>query len=391
MKILLTTDWYAPAINGVVTSVQNLRRGLEERGHEVRVLTLSGEPHSYEKSGVVYMGSVNMKAVYPGARLKIARGKKWMRELIQWQPDIVHSNCEFSTFRCARRIAEERKIPLVHTYHTVYEQYTHYLLPSEAWGRKMARALSRYIAARTDCLIAPTGKVEHMLSGYGITTPIRVIPTGIEQEKFSRVENREKAAALRKKLYISKDETVLLFLGRLAKEKNCGELLRAVAGCGDNKVKLLLVGDGPYRESLERQARELEIGRQVIFTGMVPPEEVDIYYQAGDLFVSASYSETQGLTYLEALSAGLPMLCRRDECLKGVLLDGVNGWQYDSFPDFIQKLRLFFASPAQREALRLGAARTGRLFSVASFARSMEQVYEELILKKSFLDRGISA
>lgn len=136
MKILLTTDWFTPAVNGVVTSVLNLRRGLEGRGHEVRVLTLSRSASSYVRDGVYYLRSMGVGAVYPKARLGVPLQKKLVKELVTWGPDIVHSNCEFSTFPAACHIAEKANAPLFHTYHTVYENYTHYFSPSQAWGKK---------------------------------------------------------------------------------------------------------------------------------------------------------------------------------------------------------------------------------------------------------------
>ena len=115
MKILITTDWYTPAVNGVVTSVKNLQRELERRGHEVRILTLSQSLHSWSRDGVTAIGSVNAGRIYPGARLRTAMAGRWVRELMDWRPDVIHSQCEFSTFFLARRIAEELDVPLVHT------------------------------------------------------------------------------------------------------------------------------------------------------------------------------------------------------------------------------------------------------------------------------------
>ncbi len=110
MKVLITTDWYKPAINGVVTSVCNLREELQQRGHEVKILTLSRTARSYEEEGVIYMGSVNAGYIYPGARLRVSPGRELYRGIIEWNPDIVHSQCEFSTFFMAKKIAEECKI-----------------------------------------------------------------------------------------------------------------------------------------------------------------------------------------------------------------------------------------------------------------------------------------
>lgn len=168
MKILITTDWYTPAVNGVVTSVKNLQRELERRGHEVRILTLSQSLHSWSRDGVTAIGSVNAGRIYPGARLRTAMAGRWVRELMDWRPDVIHSQCEFSTFFLARRIAEELDVPLVHTYHTVYEDYTHYFSPSVRWGRCAVAAFSRWVAAQVDGMIAPTGKVRGLLQGYGV-------------------------------------------------------------------------------------------------------------------------------------------------------------------------------------------------------------------------------
>ena len=138
MKILITTDWYKPAVNGVVTSVVSLADGLAAEGAEVRILTLSSDLHSYTKGNVTYLGSVGVGRIYPNARLKAAPSSRYVQELMKWCPDIVHSQCEFSTFFLARKIAEACRCPLVHTYHTVYENFTHYFSPNVRFGKYMA-------------------------------------------------------------------------------------------------------------------------------------------------------------------------------------------------------------------------------------------------------------
>lgn len=243
MRILITSDWYSPAVNGVVTSVKNLRRELERRGHEVRVLTLSQNRRSWEKDGVTYLGSIAAGLVYPGARLRTVLAGKQVRKLISWRPDVVHSQCEFSTFFLARRIAEELDIPLVHTYHTVYEDYTHYFSPSVRFGKQAVAVFSRWVAARTDCLIAPTGKVRLLLQGYGVRQPVFVVPSGIDLTPFAEEADPWRTAVLRASLDIPADRTVLVFVGRLAEEKNVDELLRCRAAMGERPVTLLLVGD----------------------------------------------------------------------------------------------------------------------------------------------------
>ena len=384
MKILITSDWYLPAVNGVVTSVKNLRRELEARGHEVRVLTLSQNRHSCRKDGVTCLGSVAAGLIYPGARLRTALAGKWVREIVEWGPDVVHSQCEFSTFFLARRIAEELDIPLVHTYHTVYEDYTHYFSPNVRFGKKAAAVFTRWAASHTDCLIAPTGKVRLLLQGYGVEKPIFVVPSGIDLRRFRDEPDPLRGAVLRASLDIPRERTVLVFVGRLAEEKRVDELLRFRANMGPGGVTLLLVGDGPDRKRLEGVAQSLGLAApDVVFAGMVPAEQVADWYQLGDLFVSASTSETQGLTYAEALAAGVPVLCRADPCLLGVVRDEENGWQYHSEEEFRQRLESFLAHPQNREALSRCARETGEEYSAQRFAERVEAIYLEQIERSS--------
>ena len=384
MKILITTDWYSPAVNGVVTSVKNLRRELQAMGHEVRVLTLSQTTRSWEQDGVTYLGSVTAGLVYPGARLRTALAGKYVRELVEWHPDVVHSQCEFSTFFLARRIAEELDIPLVHTYHTVYEDYTHYFSPSVRFGKKAVAVFSRWVAAQTDCLIAPTGKVRLLLGDYGVEQPVFVVPSGIDLRRFRREADPWRMTVLRASMEIPADRLVLVFVGRLAEEKNVEELLQLRAAMGREAVTLLLVGDGPHRPALEALAAQLGLmAPDVVFAGQVAPEQVADWYQLGDLFVSASTSETQGLTYAEALAAGVPALCRADPCLNGVIRDGENGWQYRDEADFRRKLDQFLSQPHRRAALSAEARRSAEEFSAGRFARRVEEIYQEQIVRHS--------
>lgn len=382
MKILITSDWYIPAVNGVVTSVKNLRRELERRGHEVRILTLSQTTRSGEKDGVIALGSIPAGLIYPGARLRTALGGKWIRELVEWGPDVVHSQCEFSTFFLAQRIAGELGVPLVHTYHTVYEDYTHYFSPSVHFGRKAASVFTRWVARHSACLIAPTGKVRMLLQGYHVDSPVFVVPSGIDLERFRSEPDPLRTTVLKASLGIPQENTVLVFVGRLAEEKNLEELLRFRAGLGAGSVTLLLVGDGPHRARLEEEAARLGLAApDVVFAGMVAAEQVADWYRLGDLFVNASTSETQGLTYAEALAAGVPVLCREDPCLVGVVREGENGWQYRNEADFKKKLDSFLAHPQRREQLSRQARRSAEEYSAQRFAERIEAVYEEQIAR----------
>ena len=376
MKVLITTDWYAPVINGVVTSVLLLQRELERRGHDVRVVTLSNSLHTYKADRVYYMGSVSANRIYPGARLRVNRNRSLLQELLAWHPDVVHSQCEFSSFRVAYAISSRLGVPIVHTYHTVYEDYTHYFSPSVRVGRYVVSAFSRWICSRAACIVAPSRKVETLLREYGVSCRIEVIPTGVDLDVYRRPSAPDRVEELRRRWAIPDDRTVLLYLGRMAKEKNLEQLIDQIAAARRKDAVLLLVGDGPDREAVLAYAGEK--GVEVIYTGMVPHSEVPDYYRLGDLFVTASTSETQGLTYFEALAAGVPVLCRRDRCVDGVVENGVNGWQYDGAADFSRYLTDFCQDEALRREMAEAAWESAEKFSAEAFGAAAERLYLSL-------------
>ena len=381
MKVLITTDWYEPVINGVVTSVMNLSRKLRERGHEVKILTLSRTCHSYIEGNVIYAGSIGMGCIYPQARVKIPTvAGDYMEMLLDWKPDIVHSQCEFSTFFLAKKIASELHIPIVHTYHTVYEDYTHYFSLQKAWGRNIVQLMTRKLANAVETLIAPSDKIRKILEGYQVSCPVEIIPSGISLEKYQACKEEDWREKIRAQLGISQDALVLVYVGRMAKEKNIEELLEYQQEAEKYGVILLLVGDGPHLPELKKKAEELKVTEHVIFTGMIAPEEVGHYYQVGDLFVSASTSETQGMTYAEALAGGIPLLCRRDGCLEQVVANGENGWQYDDREDFLGRIREWKGmSEDAKSRMQDKAVDSAEKFSSGNFAGRVEKIYEQQI------------
>ena len=377
MKILIATECYSPVINGVVTSVVNLHQELINLGHEVRILTLSGKLRSFEEDGVTYIGSLGIGKVYPGARVALTTENIYLKALIEWEPDIIHSQSEFSTFQMARHIAKKLHTPIVHTYHTIYEDYTHYFSPNKKWGKAMAARFTKSILKHTEGVIAPTDKVRCLLEGYGVNQNIHVVPTGINLGLCVKEVENSKKQKLKDTIGIPNNHRVLISVGRLAKEKNLEEIILFLSTLQTNNLTLLIVGDGPYRSYLEKYVSELGLKDEVKFTGMVLPEEISAFYQLGDVFVSASNSETQGLTYLEAMANGIPALCRKDACLEKVIVDEVNGWQYSSYKEFVTGLESLLKN---REYISQNA----RLdvisnYSSTVFVKKVEKIYQNAI------------
>lgn len=382
MKILITTDLYTVNTNGVVTSVQNLFDELTAKGHDVRILTLSDSLHSHKDGAVYYIRSVPLGAVYPDLRMPTSYRHKLIQEIIDWKPDVVHSQCEFFSYQFAARIARITGAPIVHTYHTLYEQYlTSYVVPSKRLGDYLAKVLSRRRLKRVTTLVAPTQKVENTLQGYGMKAPISVVPSGISLEQHHQRLTEAQRTQMRRDLGIGEEDMVLLNLGRLGGEKNLGELLElfAEARKQNDSLKFLIVGDGPAREDLQKQAKSLGIGEYVIFTGMVPPDQVQNYYQLGDIFVSASTSETQGLTYIEAAANGLPLLCRQDDCLADVLQEGENGYEYTSAEEFLNAIDAVMHDPQWRSAAAKRSEEIAASFDKKNFGEAIENIYESVL------------
>lgn len=380
MKILITTDLYTTNTNGVVTSVNNLYEELKKKGHDVRIFTFSGTMRSHKEGDVYYLRSMPI-GVYPDARMPLTYYHRFVKELVKWQPDIIHSQCEFFSYQYALHISKHADAPIVHTCHTLYEQYVTYISPSRRIGKKLIKTFTKRRLKKVDDIVAPTHKVEDALLGYGVRKNIVVVPSGINLEQHKVRLPIEERREKRRALGYDDGHLVLLNLGRLGTEKRVDELLdffsKAIEKHG--QIRFLIVGDGPARADLERQVAALGIGGYVHFTGMVDPSTVQEYYQLGDIFVSASTSEAQGLTYIEAAANGLPLLCRNDPCLNDVIVQGENGFSYTDEEDFLEKIDKIISEPDWCEKAAKRSEEISSTFDKVTFGDSIEEVYESVL------------
>jgi len=390
MKIGLFTDTYYPQINGVATSVLMLKENLEMRGHKVYVFTTTDPKADSEETNVYRVPSIPFISARRVGTFYNPRLAKFIKKL---GLDVIHTHTEFSLGIFGRAIARELDIPFLHTYHTIYEDYTHYI------GRlglfdpiaKMAvRKLSINFCNSADKVIVPTGKVKDLLLSYNVKQDISIVPTGIELNKFSKYNyNSSIVQSLRTNLGIGEKDKIILYIGRISKEKNIEEILLSMKTYLKDKkdVKFVLIGDGPEKSILENKAKEFGIHNQTIFAGERPWDEIGLYYQIGDVFVSASQSETQGLTYMEALASGVPVVAKADECLEGVLKDNINGYAFHDQDDFIKSLDSILYNKLKKERLSIGAIKSTRKFSVENFAYTIEELYKNMLLTQKEYQR----
>lgn len=396
MKILITSDWNTYAINGVAASIKNLMYGLRARGHEVKLLTLSSDRETRITEDGWEVASLPANVVYPGARVRVGLMNKIYDKVIEWAPDIIHSQCEMSTFVMAHHVAHECDVPIVHTYHTVYEDYTHYVVKNvflsgrrrNQMAKQAVAEFTKIISMLCDGMIAPTQKVKTILEGYECKCPLYVVPSGITLDTFRQHLSDDERIRLRKQYEIADDELIALYLGRIAEEKNIDEIIKYISS-SDEKIKLVIVGGGPKLDNLIKKAEKLKAMERVVFVGMIDPVDVWKYYQLADFFTSASTSETQGLTYIEALSSGLPLLCRKDPCLDDVVIENTNGCLFENEEEFMAGLKKIISIVKDVDYSRKEIAKTADKFSKEYFASSAEAIYLDTL--DSYSKKGESA
>lgn len=392
MKILITTDAYSPMISGVVTSVNNLYKELKSKGHHVRILTLSYNNNEKIDGDVYYLKSIGV-GIYPGVRIKVPLHNNPIKEIINWNPDIIHSQTEFSMMIVSKYISNRLKIPHIHTYHTMYENYLTYLAGGKIISKNISAKITKILLNGLEGIIAPTEKTKKILLNYGINKPIYVIPTGIDLSKFQQELSLEEKQKIISKLQINQDDRIIAYVGRIGEEKNISEILTFLPDIIKKikNLKILIVGGGPYLNNLKNQVEKQNMKDNVIFTGMINPEEIYKYYKIAEIFVTASTSETQGLTYIEALSSGCPVVCKYDPCIDGVIEQGNNGFSYEKKDEFIYYVNRILSDTYLRNRMRKEAVIKANKYSSSNFANEVLDKYfriiyankeESIVLKK---------
>ncbi|MBR1597597.1 MAG: aldo/keto reductase [Lachnospiraceae bacterium] len=382
MNIGLFTDTYYPELNGVANSVFLLKKELEKRGHNVYVITTKTPGAPASEKGVFRVPSRAVSFV-PERRLGLFYHPKIALQIHKMKLDIIHTNTEFAIGVFGRIMAHELFVPVVHTYHTIYEDYAHYLkqyISSEKRAKQFAKMYSKFSVRGAEELIVPTEKVAELMRRYKVKPDIDVIPTGIDISKFRDRDSDSNRARLKTSLGIPKDNKVVLYLGRVSEEKNIDELMDYMDDYMDehDDVTFLVVGDGPHKSTLEKKAKGLKNKKQMIFAGSKPWDEINHYYQIGDVFVSASTSETQGLTYIEALASGVPVVARKDPCLDGVLFHGENGYEFEDEESFISGINAVLLN-GEHIDYRKRALESVQKFSTDQFAAKVENIYYHVI------------
>jgi glycosyltransferase involved in cell wall biosynthesis len=383
MRIGFFTDTYLPVIHGVEISIETFRKSLEKMGHKVFIYAPHAPGYKDKNPNVFRFQSIKV-IKKPEMRLAFPFWpKNHIGEITDFKLDIAHSHTPFSMGLLAKYITDYQKIPLVYTHHTHYPEYAKFYLKERVITPFLARFFSGWYANLADAIIAPSYKMKKFLREYGVkkNRPIYILPTGINLQIFR--ESKEVGLNFRKKLYISPEAKILLFVGRMGKEKNPEFLLKALKETLNKKgdIILLMIGDGPFLKELQKMARRMKIEEKVIFRGAVPYKEIPFYYQASDIFVFSSLTDTQGIVILEALACGLPVVALKDDAFEEMVIDNENGFLVKKFlPEiFAERVLKILDDSVIYQSFSDNSRKIAHNFSEENQAKKLLNIYKSLI------------
>ena len=391
MKIGIFTDAYEPHISGVTTSIKMLKTALEKMHHEVFIVTANLDNNKFiydDKNRIIYLPGIKTR-IYE-TKLTGIYSKKAMKIIKNWHLDVIHSQTEFGIGYFSRIVAKKLNLPIVHTYHTLYEDYVHYVTHGHFnnIAKKLAIKITKYYCEKKcDELIVPTDKIKDLfINKYNISQPINVIPTGIDIDKFKLTPNIKKEIENIKKKYKIKDTDFIIgSVGRIAPEKSFDKLLYNIKEMikVNTNIKVMLVGGGPDLNNLKELTKKLHLEDYVIFTDKVNYDLVPAYFNVFNVIVSFSKTETQGLTIIEGLAASKPTICIEDDSFKAMIEPNYNGYLFkndNEFKDYIFKL---MNDKKLYKDMSTNARNSTYKYSKEVFASEVLKVYHKAIEKKS--------
>ncbi|MDN7137229.1 glycosyltransferase [Pseudidiomarina sp. 1ASP75-14] len=384
LQVAMFTNNYLPFIGGVPISIDRLRRGLMASKDKVLIVAPRYREKAEDEEDVVRTPSLfsfGAKSEFRFANIFSAAVRKKVK---QFKPDLIHSHHPFWIGSLGVYMARRLKIPVVYTYHTRLEHYSHnVIIPGSLFNNIIVHALVRRFANKCDSVIVPTHSTEEYLRMIGVKGDIYVQPTGIEFERFHSVDEQA-VAKLKAELQVT-DETVFVSVARLSNEKNIDFMIEALAALkqrSEKAFRFLLIGDGPQRQRLQEKVDSLGLRQQVTLVGSVPPEAMPSWYQLGDVFLFASQSETQGMVILEAMAAGLPVVAVRASGIDDVIKEGANGFKTPARQSlWLDKVTVLLEDPATREKMAQQAIDCAASHSIENFTAEVRTVYAETLAR----------
>jgi len=376
MKIGFFTDGYLPQINGVATSVEELHESLEERRHSVYVVAPKFPQYKDKNPKVFRLKSFRLYR-NPELRLSYMFPDKIFQKVLKIDFDIIHGFSGGSIPSLGLALAKLKRKPYVFTYNTRLNHYTHYVLGGRLIRPKYVEKVVELYCNVCNHVIAPADYVKKELIEFGVKKPITVIPNGVNTKRFKP----EKNSFLRKTLHISKNDKIVVYVGRIAREKSIDFLIRSFAKAAkkEKNVQFVIVGDGPERKNLEKLISKLKISERVFLMGFVEHKDITKIYQSADIFVFSSTTETQGLVVLEAMSCGLPVITVKDWVFEEFIENGVDGFMVEKKESvFAGKILEVLENENLRKKISENARKKALKFSLKEIAKKFENLYKSL-------------
>lgn len=386
MRIALVTESYYPYINGVITHVETLKKGLEADGYEVLIITLNPEyKHHTVKDGVLYCPAKPLLSSY-GYGVANPWSRERMRILEEFKPDLIHMHTEGTLGIFAMRAARKLRVPLVYTLHTLYDEYFFYVCKNRL-GQKMISHISHFyfrkLCGRTAQIIGPSEKTAEYIDSLGVDKTVNVVPNTVDLSGFGKDStDGETVAKLRQELGIRPGDMAACFVGRLGQEKSVDKLIAKFAGQfgGFDTYKLFIIGDGPEREPLEKMVRELGMEKQIFLLGRIEHEDLPAYYQVFDIFVTASTTEMHSISMLEAMASGLYAVVAYDPKNEQQLVEGVSGEMFADDAKFHSLLEQEMQMPEEeRIARREKLESYMEQYGTSEFIENIKKVYQQAL------------
>ena len=375
-------NYYTPSKGGMETSVINLSKGLEKAGHEVFIFAPEYPNYKDEKKNIFRYKSIrfNYGGYFYVIPIPIFSSK--IKEIVKnLKLDVIHSHQPYSLGSEALKFSKKLNTPIVFTYHIKYEDYSHYIpLIPETVSKKYIRKITTKYSNQCNNIIAPSTAIKKMLADRGIKSPISIIPSGINVDNFKK-DTRQKSE-IRKKYKIKTDDILLITACRLTEEKNLGFLVRSFAKIKkrSENIKFMIVGDGAVKKDLEKMTEDLGIKNSVIFTGLVDRTEIIGLYQASDIFIFASKTETQGLVAVEAMAAGNPVVAIKASGIEDMVKNNEDGFlTSESEEEFSESVLKIVNDKNLREKMSAQAKINSTRFSIEPWIEKVVKLYHGLI------------
>ncbi len=382
MNILLISDVYFPRVNGVSTSIKTFTQQMQQMGHTIRLIAPDYGITTDDEAWITRVPARNIYFDPEDKLMKMGDVMALAPQLQNMHFDILHIHTPFIAHYAGLKLAKLLNIPKVETYHTFFEDYLHHYLPviPQFLARGLARLISKSQCNQLDALVSPSQPMLDVLRDYGVSTPSEVVATGLQPHSFTEADG----LAFREKYGIPSNRPMLLFVGRVAHEKNIGFLLEVVRILADEipDILLLITGEGPAEASLKKQVQQLGIQKYVQFLGYLDRHtELNACYRSADIFVFASKSETQGLVLLEAMAQATPVVAIAELGTASVLVEDQGARiAIESELDFVEKIHGLLINAQQRKVLGLrGQAYAQAKWSSAAQADKMIALYSNVI------------